>query len=54
MTVWLGFECHYDGGMGVYRHLRKVFDCEVKAFLWTNEREATDYDWREFEAKEVE
>ena len=53
MTVWLGFECHYDG-CGVYRHLRKVFDCEVKAFLWAEEWEATDYEWREFKEREVE
>lgn len=52
-TVWLGFECHYDG-CDVHRHLRKVFDCEVKAFLWIEEMEATDYEWREFKEREVE
>jgi hypothetical protein len=53
MNVWLGYEVYFDGAE-IYRNLKKVFDCEVKAFLWTEEIQATDYKWREFEKKEVE
>jgi hypothetical protein len=53
MKVWIGYEASFDGA-DVYRHLKKVFDCEVKAFLWVEEKQDTDYEWREFEVKEVE
>ncbi len=59
MKVWLGYDVHFDGGMGITRHLEKVFDCEVKAFLWVEEKANNgnyhpDYEWRESEEKEVE
>jgi hypothetical protein len=54
MKVWIGYKASFDGGMGTYRHLEKIFDCEVKAFLWVQEIQADEYEWREFEEKEVE
>ena len=56
MKVWLCYDVSFDGGMGIYRHLQKIFDCEVKALLWLDEKKPVEYDdeWREYEEKEVE
>ena len=55
MKVWIGYHCHSDG-LDVWETVEKVFDDEVKALLWYEDpsfRE-TAYDWRRYEAKEVE
>lgn len=54
MKVYIGYDVSYDGGMGIYRQAEKVFDCEVKAFLWVEEGPKTEYGWREFIEMEVE
>jgi hypothetical protein len=59
MKVYLCYDVSFDGGMGVHRSLQKVFDCEVKALLWVDEKKPVVYDdiefeWREYEEKEVE
>ena len=59
MKVYLCYDVSFDGGMGVHRSLRKVFDCEVKAILRLDEKKPVEYndieiEWREYEEKEVE
>jgi hypothetical protein len=59
MKVYLCYDVSFDGGMGTYRDLRKIFDCEVKALLWLDEKKPVEYndieiEWREYEEKEVE
>jgi hypothetical protein len=54
MKVYIGYDVSYDGGMGISRHVEKVFDCEVKALLWEEEAQATEYEWREFAEMVVE
>jgi hypothetical protein len=54
MKVYIGYDVSYDGGMGISRHVEKLFDCEVKAFLWEEEKQATEYEWREFAEMDVE
>lgn len=58
IKVWLGYRCHYDF-CDVYRVVEKVFDDEVKALLWAEDKEFTDhhnpdYDWRDYVCHEVE
>jgi len=55
VKVWIGYHCHSDG-LDIWETVEKVFDDEVKALLWYEDpsfRE-TAYDWRRYEAKEVE
>lgn len=54
MKVWVAYEATFDGGMGTYHSVRKVFDCEFKALLWVEEKQATDYEWRYVEEMTVE
>lgn len=56
--VYIGFECSYNGA-DEFRHVVKVFDCEVKALVWKEdmpEPDVDDYtpDWREVVEMEVE
>ena len=55
MKVWICYHCHSDG-LDVWETVEKVFDDEVKAICWAEDPafEATAYDWRRYEAKEVE
>jgi hypothetical protein len=53
MKVDLDKECYYDGGANT-ETVVKVFDDEVKALVWKEEFDATDYDWRAYEEMEVE
>jgi hypothetical protein len=57
--VWVGLSCIYDGGMSVQKDIEKVFDDEVKALLWVEDKEFlelydNDYYWREYELFIVE
>lgn len=58
MKVWLCYDVSFDG-CNIHRDLRKIFDCEVKALLWLDEKKPVKYndieiEWREYEEKEVE
>jgi len=62
MKVWIGFDC-YDNGCDVHKTVKKVFDDEVKALLWSEDPDflaaAERYkdmpiEWREYEEMEVE
>jgi hypothetical protein len=53
MKVYLGYECYYDY-CNVWRRVVKVFDDEVKALVWKEEREPAELEWREYDAMEVE
>ena len=53
MKVYIGYQCYYDY-CDVWRHAEKVFDDEVKAFLWEEEFEPTEHEWRSYEEMEVE
>lgn len=58
MKVWIGYRCYYNFA-DTFKHVEKVFDDEVKALLWVEDKEFTthhnpDYDWREYVAYEVE
>jgi hypothetical protein len=62
MKVWIGFDC-YDNGCDVYNTVKKVFDDEVKALLWSEDPDFlaaaeryndTPIEWREYEEMEVE
>jgi hypothetical protein len=59
VKVWLGYECFFDSGIGIYKTVVKVFGDEVNAMLWENdpefiERVNQDYEWREYRDFEVE
>lgn len=54
MKVWVGYDVSFNGGMDSHHRLTKIFDCEVKAFLWAEEKQANKYQWREFEERDVE
>ncbi len=53
MKVWLGFE-HYYNYCDEFKSVVKVFDDEVKAFLWKEEFEPTEQEWRSTQEYEVE
>ena len=53
MKVWIGYECHYNY-CDEFRSAVKVFDDEVKALVWQEEIEATEFDYRAYEEHEVE
>lgn len=55
MKVWIGYETSHDG-CNTWRDLEKVFDCEVKALLWSEENpeKQNEYNWREYDEVEVE
>jgi hypothetical protein len=57
MQVWIGYECYFNG-CDEWRSAVKVFDDEVKAFVWKEEVEpyefcGSDY-WRDYQVFEVE
>jgi hypothetical protein len=52
-TVYLAYECSWDG-CEVRRDLVRIFDDEVKAFVWSEEIKATDSEWREYRKMQVE
>ncbi len=51
--VYVGYECYYDY-CNVWRKVTKVFDDEVKALVWKEEREPAELEWREYDEWEVE
>lgn len=58
MKVWIGYKCHYDYSE-VTSKVVKVFDCEVKALLWEEDKEFLEShneetDWRSVAPYEVE
>lgn len=62
MKVWVGFYCH-DNLADVFRKVEKVFDDEVKALLWVEDKEFADNaekfdgyvtEWREYVEMKVE
>ena len=63
MTVWIGYHCYHDL-CDSWRTVERVFDCEVKALLWAEDREflagrqiwddGTELEWREYEERTVE
>jgi hypothetical protein len=53
MKVWLGYQCCYNG-CDTWRTVTKVFDDEVKALIWKEDFNETDYDYREYEEMKVE
>ena len=58
-NVWVGYAATYDHGMGVHKHVEKVFSDELSAFLWAENRlyaqnNDPDYYWREYELFNVE
>ena len=38
MKVWIGYYC-YDTGADTFRKVEKVFDDEVKAYVWVADKE---------------
>jgi hypothetical protein len=52
MIVYVCYDCSYNGA-DQWRHLIHIFDNEQKAIDWVCELEATEYDWREYEAEKV-
>lgn len=53
MKVYLGYDCYYNY-CDEWKTVVKVFDCEVKALLWTEEVEPKETDYRSYEEMEVE
>jgi len=58
MKVWIGYLCS-NNSCDVFRYVERVFDDEVKALLWAEDKTFTDahdsdYDWREYSMQEVE
>ena len=58
MKVWIGYLCNYNG-CEFFRHVEHVFDDEIKALLWAEDKDFaathdSDYDWREYVEREVE
>lgn len=53
MKVYLGYECYYDY-CTEWRTVVKVFDDEVKALVWKEDREPAEREWRDYEEFEVE
>lgn len=62
MKVWIGYYCH-NNLADVFRIVEKVFDDEVKALLWVEDKEFNDNaetygnentEWREYVEMEVE
>lgn len=61
--IWIGYHASYDF-CDVFRTVEKVFDDEVKALLWAEDKEflagrqiwddGTEMEWREYEEFEVE
>jgi hypothetical protein len=52
MTVWICYECSYNG-CDQWETAMKAFDCEEKAKAWQEEKESTDYEWRDYSPMEV-
>lgn len=63
MKVWIGYYCTYNL-CDMWKTVEKVFDDEVKALLWAEDKEfaatadkwtdGTALEWREYEEMEVE
>jgi hypothetical protein len=54
MKVYLGCECYADGADNIWKDAVKVFDDEVKAFVWMDDFKATDSEWREIVEMDME
>lgn len=63
MRIWIGYHCTYNF-CDTWKNVEKVFDDEVKALLWTEDREflasaykwtdGTEMEWREYKEHVVE
>lgn len=63
MKIWVGYYCEYNL-CDMWKTVEKVFDDEVKALLWSEDKEfeanaqkwsdGTVMEWREYEEFEVE
>lgn len=63
MKIWIGYYCTYNL-CDVWKNVEKVFDDEVKALLWAEDKEflagrqiwddGTELEWREYEEHVVE
>ena len=53
MKVYIGYECH-NNGCDIFHHVAKVFDDEIKAFLWREDMIGDDQEWREIQEWETE
>ena len=63
MKVWIGYYCSHNL-CDTWKTVEKVFDDEVKALLWAEDKgfaataqkldDDTELEWREYEEHEVE
>ena len=53
MKVWIGYQCYFNY-CDEFKSAVKVFDDEVKALIWKEEFEDTEFEYRNYQEMDVE